>query len=141
MMKNRQKTKTLLAFCISILAFQTGCAAKEPATVQKTSQTGTTQSEDCRITGGKLVQPRTEDNAICSRFMAPIQAALPGDARVTARLTLRPGSRCEAQVTMMRPGRPARDVSVELAVMDRPLRLSDVEGLAAEVLAQLRATP
>lgn len=101
----------------------------------------------CAASGTKLLAPMTEA-ATCARYIAAYARAS-GTKAVMA--TSRPADGLDVElrllahgvatavVTPMRGGNPSAPVSFNLAVSDRPLVAEDIDQLAANTAAGLRA--
>jgi hypothetical protein len=94
------------------------------------------QAGACTVSGAKFIQPGLDDAAICARFMAAVG---PVSGVQAVALAFLPQGVASAQISHTRAGQ-AQQQSFELAVSDRSLAPSDLDRLAADVVAGLART-
>lgn len=88
----------------------------------------------CAASGAKLFQPPMSAQAICARFDAALSKARAGATPVTVELRFKPPGVATAVVKQAGGTR-----EFNLAVSDRAFRAADLDKLATDVAAGLRA--
>ncbi len=118
-MANVVNSVYLVATALLLSAPATACAHKEPAL-------------NCHVEGIKYLNTDLNDSAVCDRLVAGLG---PAKAQVTSvRIEVTQRGAINVQLSMDN----GESQEMGLDIMDRPLRISDIDQLAQSVAGQLK---